>query len=80
MFVREKKTRRFYLRDTKSAWAKKNKEICFWPWDIHENLLLYLVDLKLGINLRDILINLIIVNWFIVYPIVFLLKEKVFST
>ena len=29
-----------------------------------EDLLLYLVNLKLGINLRIIVIDLIIVNWF----------------
>ena len=62
VYVRVKKIRRYFIT------VRHTKE----------DLLLYLVNLKLGINLRIIVINLIIVNLFKVCPVVFLFNEKWF--
>ena len=62
MYVRVKEIRRYFIIVRQTQ----------------EDLLLYLVNLKLGINLRVNVINLIIVNLFKVCLVVFLFNEKGF--
>ena len=60
--------------------VKKNKYFSLVVRHTQKDLLLYLVDLKLGVNLRIILINLVIVKLFGVCPIFFPpLRRKGFS-
>ena len=61
-----KKNKIFFNRESQRVCVREQRKIrrIFFNLETYtrEDLLLYLVDLKLGVNLRAIVINLIIVN------------------
>ena len=67
-----------YLREIISACERKEDNVIFLAMRrTQDDLLLYLVNFKLGINLRIfIIIDLIIIKLFEVCLIIFSLKEK----
>ena len=67
-----------YLREIISACERKENNVIFLAMRrTQDDLLLYLVNFKLGINLRIfIIIDLIIIKLFEVCLIIFSLKEK----
>lgn len=67
-----------YLREIISACERKEDNVIFLAMRrTQDDLLLYLVNFKLGINLRIfIIIDLIIIKLFEVCLIIFPLKEK----
>lgn len=67
-----------YLREIISACERKENNVIFLAMrHTQDDLLLYLVNFKLGINLRIfIIIDLIIIKLFEVCLIIFSLKEK----